>query len=163
MQSFSPEQIDAIKTNTDTATAFSNIVFSSFERLINLNLSTTRTLLEESAAATSLMLESSNSTSSTKAQKAIPEAATQNAMAYFQGVQELTTETQQELTQLMTSYFSAQGNRTNPSAAWLKGFDGVFKSLGQQVSAITAANHKAVADVTSRVAGATASHSAKHA
>ncbi|WP_265942457.1 phasin family protein [Dechloromonas sp. A34] len=163
MQSYSPEQIDAIKSNADTAMAFSNIVLSSFEHLINLNLSTTRTLLEESAAATSLMLESGNSTSSTKAQKAIPETATQNAMAYFQEVQELTTETQQELTQLMTSYFSAHGHGANPSAAWLKGFDGVFKSLGHQVSAITEANHKAMADVTSRVAKATASQSAKHA
>ncbi|HXE36896.1 MAG TPA: phasin family protein, partial [Azonexus sp.] len=144
MQSLSPEQIDAIKTNADAAMAFSNIVYSSFERLINLNLSATRTLLEESAAASSLMLESDNSASSTKAKKAIPETATQNAMAYFQGVQELTTDTQQELTQLMTSYFATQGNGANPSGAWLKGFD-VFKSLGHQVSAITEANRKAVA------------------
>lgn len=160
MQSLSLEQIDAIKTNADTAMAFSNIVYSSFERLIKLNLSATRTLLEESAAASSLMLESNDSTSSTKAKKAIPEAATRNATAYFQGVQELATETQQELSQLMTSYFAAHGSGANPSTAWLKGFD-VFKSLGNQVGAITEANRKAVADVTSSVAGATASQSVK--
>lgn len=162
MQSLSPEQIDVIKTNADAAMAFSNIVYTSFERLINLNLSATRTLLEESAAASSLMLESNNSASSTKAKKAIPETATQNVMAYFQGMQELTTETQQELTQLMTSYFATQGSGANPSGAWLKGFD-VFKSLGHQVSAITDANRKAVADVTSRVVSATASQSVKRA
>lgn len=162
MLNISPEQIDAIKTNADTVMAFSNIVYSSFERLTTLNLNATRALLEESAAASSLMLESNGSTSSTKAKKATPEAATQNAVAYFQGVQELTTETQQELTQLMTSYIATQGKVANPSAAWLKGFD-VFKSLGHQVSAITEANRKAVADVTSRVVSATATQSAKRA
>lgn len=162
MLTISPEQIDAIKTNGDTVVAFSNIVYSSFERLTTLNLNATRALLEESAAAASLMLESNGSTASAKASKAIPEAATQNAVAYFQGVQELSTETQQEVTQLMTSYLATQGKVANPSAAWLTGFD-VLKSLGHQVSSITEANRKAVADVTSRVVSATASQSAKRA
>lgn len=163
MQRLSPEQIDAIMTNTDTAMAFSNILYASFERLINLNLSATRILLEESAAASSLMLESNNSTSPPKAQRAIPETATRNVMAYFQGMQELTTETQHELTQLMTSFFAARSNGATPSAAWLRGFDGVFKNLGQQVGIFTEANGKAVVDVTSRVAGAAARQSAMHA
>lgn len=162
MLTISPEQIDAIKSNADAAMAFSNIVYSSLERLTTINLNATRALLEESAAASSLMLEASGTARPGKAAKAIPEAATQKAVAYFQGVQELATETQQELARLMTSYLATQGQVTNPGVVWLKGFD-AFNSLGQQFGAITEANRKTVADVTSRLAGATASHSAKRA
>ena len=160
MLTINPEQIDAIKSNADTVMAFSNIVYSSFERLTTLNLNVTRALLEESAAASNLMLEGNGSAKPAKARTAIPEAATQNVVGYFQDVQELTTETQQELTQLMASFLATQGKSANPTA-WLKGFD-AFKNLGQQAGAIAEANRKAAADITSRVASASASSSVKH-
>ena len=162
MLNISPAHIDAIKTNADTVMAFSNAVYAGIERLTTLNLQATRALLDESGAATSLMLEADGATIPAKAAKAIPEAATQQALAYFQGVQAVTTDTQQELTRLMTAYLAQQGALANPGAAWFNGLD-AFKSLGQTVGAISEANRKAVADVTNRVVRATAAPAAKRA
>lgn len=152
MLTINPEKIDALKNNADAVMAYSNIVYSSFERLTTLNLKAMRALLEESAAASSLMLEGNGSAKAATAKTAIPETAAQNAVAYFQEVQELSKETQQELTQLMTSFLATQGNAAN-STAWVKGLE-AFKNLGQQVGAIAESNRKAAADITSRVASA---------
>lgn len=162
MLSVSPEQIDAMKTNTDAFMAFSNIAISSAERLTTLNLNAARAVLEESVAASSSMLESNGSTVPSKVKTAIPETATRNALAYFQNVRDIATETQQEVTKLMTSYFASQGNGSNHSAGWIKGFE-AFKSLANQMTAMTDANRKAMVDVTSKVASATGSHSMKRA
>lgn len=142
MLSVNPEQIDALNNNADAFIAFSNIALTSAERLTALNLKAARTAFEESVAASSLILESNGSM---KAPKAIPETATLNALAYFQGVQDIAAATQQEVTQLMTSYFVTQGYGSSHATSWLKGFE-AFKTLGQQ---ITEANRKAMADTTS--------------
>lgn len=160
MLTIKPEKIDALKSNADTVMAFSNIVYTSLERLTNLNLKVSRTLLEESAAASSVMLEANGPAKPAKARAAIPEAAAQNVVAYFQDVRELTTETQQELTQLLSSFIEKQGNAATLTA-WGKGLE-TFKSLGEQVGAATETNRKAAADVTSRVANAAASSAEKH-
>ena len=157
-----PDQIDAMKANTDAFMAFSNIAISSAERLTTLNLNAARAVLEESVAASGSMLASNGLTIPAKAKKAIPEAATRNALAYFQNVQDIARETQQEVTKLMTSYFASQGNGSKYSAGWLNGF-GALKSLAGQMTAMTDANRKAMTDVTSRVASATGSHSTRRA
>ncbi|PKO32202.1 MAG: hypothetical protein CVU34_16340 [Betaproteobacteria bacterium HGW-Betaproteobacteria-7] len=154
MLTINPEKIDAIKSNAETVMAFSNIVYSSLERLTTLNLKVTRALLEESAAASSQLLEGNGSAKPAKARMAIPEAATQNVVAYLQDVQDLTTETQQELTQLTTTFLAAQGKAAN-STAWVKGLE-AFKNLGQQVSSIAETNLNAVGDITSRVSASSA-------
>lgn len=156
MLSVSPEQIDALKSNTDAFMAFSNIALTSAERLTALNLKAARTAFEEGVAASSLLVESSGSM---KAPKAIPETATKNALAYFQGVQDIAAEAQQEVTKLMTSYFVMQGHGSSHAASWLKGFE-TFKTLGQQ---ITEANRKAMADATSKIASTMAPQPTKRA
>lgn len=155
MLSVSPEQIDAIKNNADAFMAFSNIALTSAERLTALNLKAARTAFEEGVAASSLMLESYDSS---KTKKAIPETATQNALAYFQSMQEIAAETQQEVARLMTSYLVSQGNGASHATSWLKGFE-AFKALGQQMTS----NGKAMADATSKVASAVGLHSTKRA
>lgn len=156
------EMIQTIRSNTDAFMAFSNILISSIERLTMLNLSTTRISLEESAAAAALMVEPNASIPSTKSKKVTSFDMSENAAAYFRSLRDIATEAQEETTKLMTTYLARQGNGSSQQAGWLKGFD-AFNNFGQSFSAFTDANHKALTDVTSRVANQTNVHSRKSA
>lgn len=150
MLNTSSEITNVIKENTDTFMAFSKIAFSSIEQLITLNLSTTRSLLEENATAAASVLDSNGAISSSKAKKATSLAVSETAADYFRSVQDIATKAQEEVGQLMTTYLASQSNRLSHPAGWLKGFD-AFSSVGQQVSALTEASRKAMTDVTSQV------------
>jgi phasin family protein len=158
----SPEITNSIAANTDAFLAFSKIAFSSIEQLITLNLSTTRSSLEESAAAAISMLDSNGAMPTSKTRKVVPFAAGESASAYFRSVQEIATEAQEEITKLMSTYLASQGNTSIQPASWLKGFD-AFNGLGQQFSAFTEANRKAVTDVTARVVNQANAHTRKSA
>ena len=143
------EMIQTIKANTDAFLKFSNILFSSIEKLTELNLSMTRSSLEESAAAATLMLESNASMPSSKAKKLISADVSESAAAYFGSVREIASEAQEETTKLMKTYLATQGNGSSQHAGWLKGLD-AFSHFGQQFSAFTDTNRKALTDITSR-------------
>lgn len=162
MLTTSSEITHAIKANTDALMGFSKIAFSSIEQLTSLNLSTARSALEESAEAAASMLESNESVPSSQAKKANPLAVSESASRYFRSVQAIATEAQVELTKVMTAYLASQGNGSSQAAAWLKGFD-AFSGFGQQFSAFTEANRKAMTDVTARVANQTKVDSRKSA
>ena len=155
------EMIHAIKANTDAFMAFSKIAISSVEQLTLLNLSTTRSSLGESAEAATSMLKSNGYMPLSKAKKASSLAVSENAASYFRSVQDIATEAQQETTKLITSYLESQGNGSGQHAGWLKGFDVFVNGFGQQFSAFTEANRKAVTDVTAQVANQTHVHSKK--
>jgi phasin family protein len=150
MLNTSSEITHAINANADVFMAFSKIAISSIEQLTTLNLNATRNSLEESAAVAASMLESNGSMPSAKAKKATSLAASEGVADYFRSVQDIATEAQEELTKLMTTYFASQGNGASLQTGWLKGFD-AFNGYGQQFSAFTEANRKAMTDVTSRV------------
>ncbi|MBK7645844.1 MAG: phasin family protein [Betaproteobacteria bacterium] len=150
MLNTSSDMVHAIKANTDAFMAFSEIAISSMEKLTALNLSATRSSLEESAASATSMLELKGAMPSSKAKNAVPLAVSESVTAYFQSVQEIATEAQQEITKLITTYLASPGNGLSNHAGWLKGFD-AFKGIGQQFAAVTEANRKAMTDITSRV------------
>jgi hypothetical protein len=152
------EMIHAINANADALMEFSKIAISTIEQLTTLSLNATRSWLNEGAAAATLMLESNGAMPPTKAKKAAPLAVSESAIAYFQSVQDIVTEAQEETSKLMTAYLASQGNGSSHHAGWLKGFY-AFNGFGQQLSALTETNHKAMADVTSRVVNQTNMHS----
>ena len=156
MLSVSPELIDVMKNNANALVAFSNIALTGAERLTTLNLNAARSALTEGAAASRLMLHGEGAMT---APKALPETATKNALAYFQSVQEIAAETQQEVSKLMTSFLATQGNGMSEAANWFKGFE-ALKTLGHQMSE---ANLKAMAGVTAKIASAKAPYSTKRA
>lgn len=162
MLNMSPEMIHGIKTNTDAFVALSKIAFSSVEQLTTLNLRTTRTSLEESAAAASSLLESNGTQSSSKTTRKIPLVAGESAADYFRGVNDIATEACHETTKLMTAYFASPYLGLSDSAAWFNGFE-AFNGFGQKLSAFTEANSKAMADVTKRVVNQTNALSRKSA
>lgn len=158
MLTVTPEQMDAVKFNTDSFMALSKIAFSSVERLAALNLSTARAALDDGFAASGTMLQ----VGATKApQGSMPTKAAENAVAYFRDMQKIAAETQQEITKVVTSYSSHLGLGSNASASWAKGFE-MFKGAADQITAMTAANSKAISDAaTAHMAGPAASDSRK--
>jgi phasin family protein len=156
----SPEQIDAVKTNTDAFMTLSKIAFSSAERLAALNLKVARAALKDSFAATSTMLQAKDIKELQGLQTSTPGATTENAVAYFRDVQEIAAETQKEVTKLMTSYTAQISEGSKANASWGKGFE-MFKQVTSQITAVTDANIKAVGDATAQMAGSVAAHSKK--
>jgi phasin family protein len=156
-----PEQINTIKSNTDAFLTLSKIAFSSVERLSALNLKVARAALQDGFAASSTMLQAKDIKDLTQ-RSAAPGAAAESAVAYFRDVQAIATETQQEITKLVTSYSSQIGEGSSANAGWSKGFE-MFQQVASQLSAVTGANLKAVGDATAQTAAAVATHSKKAA
>lgn len=149
MISATPEQLNAVKFNTDLFVALSKIGFSSIERLTSLHLKVTRAVLEDSVASA---LPARESKGLHHTSGPIPEVLGKDAVAYFQGVQEIAIDVQKEINNLMTAFFSSQGKggRIGASNIWSKGFD-VYRDFGQQITRMTEANSKAVGDATARI------------
>lgn len=162
MSNANTELTHTVKANTDAFMALSKIAMSSIEQLTALNLNTTRSLLEQSATATEAMLESNGALPSAKAKKTTSLAVSESATGYFRGLQDIAAETQEAMTKLVTTYLASQANGSSHNAGWLKGFD-AFNGFGQQFSAFTEANRKAMTDITSRVVNQTTAHSRKSA
>jgi phasin family protein len=140
---------DLVSLNSDAFLKLSKIAFSSIERLTALNLQATRTALEENVARSNALLNGKDSVGEQHSPAALPGAAAKTAEAYFQEVQVIATETQQEVSTLLTTYLAPGKEGALPSAEWLKGFD-VFKNFAQQLAAMTAASGKLVADATAQ-------------
>lgn len=160
MLSVSPELINSTEINTHAFMTLSKIAFSSVQRLAALNLNATRVALEGGTAAFGAMLQTKDGKKGQKLPGGTRGTASNNALAYLKGVQDIAAETQQEVTELVTSYFTPHGEDSNPSAGWLKGFE-QFKSFAQQITDMTAANTKVVGDATARIATVAASQSKK--
>ena len=155
MHTADPQLIDAVKTNTHAFMTLSQIGFSSIERLTAMNLNMARAALEEGVAATASMVQINDPKELQKLRDAAAGPTTERAVAYVREVQEIFTQTQQEITSLMSSYFSTFGKGAPASAGWTSGFD-MFNKLAQQMTAMAEANIKAVGNTTAKVVPPTA-------
>lgn len=156
MLAVSPELINSTEINANAFMTLSKLAFSSLERLATLNLNATRLALEEGTSGVAAMLKGKDARKQQKLLDASAGTATNNVAAYLQGVQEIASETQNEVSKLISSYFSAPGGSANPSEGCLKGFD-LFKNFAQQVTDMTAANTRMVGDATARISKSAAS------
>jgi len=157
MQHANPQQIDAIRRNTDAFMALSNLAIASAERLTALNLDAMRGALEEAASASDKIRKADASNLPATVKSVSKDLTSSSAMSYFQGLVELTTETQQELVKQMTAYLESQGKHSPLGKGWFNGFE-AFGKLTDQMKAITEANHKTMADAGAKMAAATTSH-----
>ena len=147
MLNITPEQMDAVKFNTDAFMTLSKIAFAGVERLAALNLSTARTALDDGFAASSAMLEAHDGKA---LHSPAPAKTTANALAYFSDAQKIAAETQQEIAKVMNSYSSHLGLNSNAGASWSKGFE-MFKGAADQIAAMTAAGSKAASEATAQM------------
>lgn len=131
----SSEQIHAANTNNNALMSLSEITFSGIERLTMLNLNATRSALQGGLDA---------SVKLGKNKDVDTDEAVQETTNYLQEVQKIVTDTQQAVSKLMGSYFSAQGKTLNLGAEWRKGSE-MMKDFGAQVTEMAEDNQKLVA------------------
>ncbi len=153
---------DTAEINTNAFMTLSKLAFSNLERLATLNLNATRAALEGGTAAVGSLSQSKELKNPSKLLAGAADTASINATEYLKGVQEIAAETQKEVSNLVSSYFSPHGEGANPSAGWLKGFE-QFKGFAQQITDMTAANAKLAGDAGARLASSAASLSKKDA
>lgn len=161
MHNAKSNQTDAAIVNVDAFMSLARIGFSSIERLATLNLNTSRALLNDGAAKAA-KLQTKGQPSAPDLSSLLSSATTNSALSYLQSVQEIAADTQKEVTELMTSYFSSQTNGDSATIGWAKGFE-LFKNFGQQITTMTETNTKTVSDAANRVTNTVTAQAKKSA
>ena len=142
--------------------ALSQIAFSGVERLAALNLNVARTALQDGVAASNCLLQLKDASDLKALQNTITAPATEHCAAYFRGVQEIAAESQQQVTQLLTSYFATLGFDTSSKAASNAGFD-MFSKFVNDTNSMFEANAKAFGDATTKMMAPVTPHPKKAA
>lgn len=150
MQTTTPEQIRAAKTYTDALMALSQVAFSGVERLAALNLNVARAALEDGISASTRLMQVKDASELKDLQGSIGTPATEHCAAYFRSVQEIAGESQQQIAQLMTSYFATLGFDATAKAGTNAGLD-MFSKFVKETNSMFAANAKAVGDATTKM------------
>lgn len=145
MQSTTPEQTRAAKTYTTALIALSNVALSSAERLLALNLNTARAVFQDGLASKGLM-QMKDGGDLANLQLAFSGPAAEQCISYFRGLQEIAVDSQQEVAQVLTSYFTSAGfdgvaNGTNAGL-------GMFSKFMKDANSMVEANAKAMGDAT---------------
>ncbi|HJV26462.1 MAG TPA: phasin family protein [Aromatoleum sp.] len=162
MQTTTSEQIRAGKTYTNALMALSQVAFSSVERLAALNLNVARSALENSLAASNNLMQIKDVGELGNLQSAIGGPAAEQCAAYFRSVQEIAGDSQQQMSQLLSSYFATLGLDVTAQAGSNAGFD-LFSKFVEQTKSMFDANAKAVGDATTKMMVPVTSHPKKAA
>lgn len=85
---------NASQTNIETLATFANTAFASAERLAALNLSTARSILEDSFGTAKTLMSAKNPQELIALQSALAQPALDKAMAYSRGLYEIANQTQ---------------------------------------------------------------------
>ena len=150
MQTTTPEQIRAAKTYTDALMALSQVAFSSVERLAALNLNVARTALEGSLAASNGLMRLKDVNELKNLQNSVSGPVTEQCAAYFRSVQEIASDSQQQFSQLLTSYFATLGFDATAKAGSNAGFD-IFSKFLEKSNSMFEANARAVGEATTKM------------
>jgi phasin family protein len=142
------EQPDMLRAGTNAYLRMSEIAFSGFERLVSLNLDLTRQLMKEGVAAPASFARMKDIQDPKDLPSPFSGHATEQVVAYFRDVQEITTDMQQDMLKLMTSEFTTLGKG---SAGTMPAFD-LFNRMALQATDMAQANFKTVAETTEKMA-----------
>ncbi len=157
-----PEQLRAVKAHNDALMALSQIAFSGVERLTALNLNVARAALEDGLTASNSLLQVKGVNELKQLHNPFIGPATDKATAYFRSVQEITAESQEQISRVLKSYFAILGMGAAANAGWSAGFD-MLDKIARQTNSMVEANIKAVGDTTAKMAAATSPHPRKAA
>jgi phasin family protein len=108
------QQLSSVsQTNIETLATFANTAFASAERLAALNLSTARSILEDSFGTAKTLMSAKNPQELIALQSALAQPALDKAMAYSRGLYEIANQTQGVLGKL----FEGQVSEINTNVA----------------------------------------------
>ncbi len=183
---YTPEQFAAAnKANVETALTLANTAFASAERIAALNLSTARTLLEESVSTAKTLLAAKDAQELMSLQTTLAQPALDKAIAYSRNIYEIATQTQEEFGKIFEAQFAEvnknvataldKAAKNAPAgsdvavaavksaiAAANSAYDTISKAA-KQVAEITEANVAAATSATVKAVGASATPKAKKA
>jgi phasin family protein len=162
MQTTTPEQLRAATTYTNAFMALSQVAFSGIERLTALNLNAARAALEDSIAASNSLMQSKDVNELKSVQSPFTGPAAEQMTAYLKGVQEIATDSQQQVTELLTSYFATLGFDATANAGWKTGQD-MLSKFAKQTNSMFETNAKAVSEATSKMMAPVIPHPKKAA
>lgn len=91
----------ANKATVDSLLAVANTALASAERIAALNLDTARTALEDTVSGVQSVIGAKDPQAALAAQSSLAQPAVEKAVAYGRSVYEITTQTQQELAQMV--------------------------------------------------------------
>ena len=95
------QKFSAVNQNTvDSLVNVANAALSAAERIVALNLDTTRTAIGDSASAARTILGASDPQSAIAAQQALVQPAVEKATTYTKALYEISTDVQQQLSKL---------------------------------------------------------------
>ena len=142
MTTHHPELIKNAQASTDALATLANISLSGIERLTTLNLNAARDVLKEGAASSASLLKSKDAIDLQKLPNLLDSSTTELMSDYFRNIQKVATDTQQEVTSLMTSCFSELSKGSSGGMGWAAGSD-LFTKLSQQIASMAETNAKA--------------------
>lgn len=162
MHTTTSEQLRAVNTYSKVLMALSQVALSGVERLAALNLNTTRTALEDGFAASNSLLQMKDVRDLKNLQNAIGAPAAEHCAAYFRSVQEIAGDSQQQIAQLLTSYFATLGFDASAKAGSNAGLD-LFATFLKDTNSMFEANAKALGEATTKMMAPVTSHPKKAA
>lgn len=144
---------DYAASSSEALLKLTRIAFTSVEKLTALNLNTSRTVLEEGLARSGNLLQAKDPKAAQAAQSALPGTLAGSTQVYIHELQEITSETQKAVAELVTSYMTLAQDAGTGNGDWLKGF-GMFKAFAEQMNTLTDVSSKMVGDATAQLARA---------
>lgn len=184
MQATTTEQKRTAQTYTNAVGALAEVGFSSVERLTELNQNLARAALQDCLAASNDMLAVRDVNALQNLQTSATTPALAQLTDYLRSVQEIATESQKQVSDILNAYFGTLGLGSNAGANIQAGFDMLSNmtrqtrdmmdanvksageagdKLGRQTRDILDANVKAASDVGDKLAASVTPHPKKAA
>lgn len=136
--------VAANKAAVDSLLSVANTALASAERIANLNLSTARAALEDTAASAKALAAAKDAKALAAVQASLAQPAIEKAVAYTQSVVEISKDTQEALAKMVESQFSGfqksmaslveQAAKAAPA-----GSEGAFKAIQDAIGAANSA------------------------
>lgn len=150
MQTNTTDQIRAARPDTAALLSVSQIAFSGIQRLAALNLEFARTALKDGLAASNNLVQFNGVGDLENVQSAVRGPAMEQFAEYFRNVQEIVTDSQQQVTQLLSPFFAPFGFDATAAGGSNPGVD-MFSKFVRQTNSMFEANRHAVSDAASKI------------
>lgn len=143
-----PAHDNALTEHTELILSLSEIGFSGFERLLTLSMALAKTVFDDSMANSHTLADMKDINDMMNISPLFGTKATEQLMDYFRGVQQITTDVQEQVLAIMNQQMALFGGNSavaNPVVD-------MFAKLAAQTVEMTTTNLKTVAESVEAVA-----------
>lgn len=163
----------ANQATVDSLVTVANAAMAAAERIVALNMDTTRVAIDDSAAAAKSLLGASDAQSALAAQQALVQPAVEKAVSYTQSLYAISNEAQQEISKLFEAQVAEfqkasadllkqfSGNAPAGSEVFVKAMNDAFSKATEAFGTATAMSKQITAATQAAVVAATPKAKAK--